>query len=525
MTVRPFRTPLAAVAAFAGVYAIYKAMGEFDATAPYLFPAFMAVALTLLAGLITLIVWFYLFSPFGRRVRLAAGGLALAVVGAFYFSVKHVEFDGENRPTMTYAWEQTPAEKFAAYQSAAPAAPAAGLDLTAKPDDSPGFRGPAGDGRTPGPDFPAELAVRWKHPAGGGHGGVAVVGAAVVTLEQRGDRETVVCLDRATGAEVWAYGYPARFVTTENLGGGGPRTTPLVIGTDVYTVGAVGDLVCVDGRTGAKKWATNILADAGAVAPQWAVSGSPAAADDLVIVNPGVNPADNRGEGVAAYDRATGRRVWAAGRFQAAYASPQVMTLAGVRQAVVFDAGGLAGHDLVTGTELWRFGWVSDQGMNSAQPVAVGPDRVFISSEKSSGGAVVEVTRDGSAWAVRQVWKSRALCARYATPVFAAGHLFGLADGRLACVDAATGTKAWAESSGLSRKGYGNGQIVLAGTTLVISTEAGGVAVVAADPAGHRELGFLDVFAGSRTWNMPALAGRDLVVRNNKDIALISAER
>ena len=48
---------------------------------------------------------------------------------------------------------------------------------------------------------------------------------------------------------------------------------------------------------------------------------------------------------------------WAAGKHPAAYASPQVVTLAGREQLLVFDADGLGGYDPSNGAELWRFPW------------------------------------------------------------------------------------------------------------------------------------------------------------------------
>ncbi len=510
MLLRPLRVPLIAAAVPAGVWLAGWAMNRSEVGAEHLFKVNMAFQLTTFAALVVVIVWFYLASGVGRRWKLGVGLTALAAVGVAFAAVRRVEFDGQMRPLFTYRWEPTADEQLAAFrESSAPAAD--GADLTAGPADSPGYRGPAGDGITPGATIPDAYQVVWKHPCGGGHAGIAVAGNGVVTLEQRDADEAVVCYDRATGAERWAFAYPARFTTLENLGGGGPRTTPLVVGGDVVTLGAVGDLVGVDGRTGRKQWAVNILADAGAVAPQWALSGSPLAVGDLVVVNPG----GDQGRAVAAYDRRTGARAWAAGSHPAAYASPLLATLSGVRQVVVFDADGLGGHDATTGAELWRFPWKTDMAMNSAQPVAMGPDRLFVSSEKSQGGAVVAVTKTGSEWSAAEVWKSRALSARFASPVFAAGHLFGLADGRMVCVDAATGKRVWADGS------YGNGQILAAGDRLAVTCENGDVAVVAADPSGHRELGRTKKVFDTRTWNVPALAGGGLFARNHREIAAL----
>ena len=63
------------------------------------------------------------------------------------------------------------------------------------------------------------------------------------------------------------------------------------------------------------------------------------------------------------------------------YSSPVLATLAGRRQVLVFDAGGLAGFDIKAGEELWRHPWKTFQDMNIIQPIVLGGDRVFMWSK------------------------------------------------------------------------------------------------------------------------------------------------
>jgi outer membrane protein assembly factor BamB len=98
--------------------------------------------------------------------------------------------------------------------------------------------------------------------------------------------------------------------------------------------------------------------------------------------------------------------------------------------------------------------------------------------------------------------------------VFTKGHIFGLSEGRLTCLDVANGKAAWSEGM------YGNGQLVLAGDVFVVTAESGKVALVAADPTEYRVLGTVPVFK-DRTWNMPALAGNQLFVRNHREMACL----
>ena len=154
-------------------------------------------------------------------------------------------------------------------------------------------------------------------------------------------------------------------------------------------------------------------------------------------------------------------------------------------------------------------------GMNSAQPLIVGENRLFVSSEKANGCAVVEVQRgENGQWATREVWKNRALSARFCNPVLHDGHIFGLTDGCLICVDVSNGRRLFREGS------FGNGQMVLAGDKLVLTAESGEIALVAADPTGFDELARMELFS-HRTWNVPTLAGKQFFVRNHHEMAVL----
>jgi outer membrane protein assembly factor BamB len=82
----------------------------------------------------------------------------------------------------------------------------------------------------------------------------------------------------------------------------------------------------------------------------------------------------------------------------------------------------------------------------------------------------------------------------------------------LVCLDQRTGKRLW------RGKYYGHGQLLAIGGALLVMSERGHVALVAADPNNFRELGRLYVFA-DKTWNTPAVAGRQLFVRNDREMA------
>src|SRR5262249_28981939 len=153
----------------------------------------------------------------------------------------------------------------------------------------------------------------------------------------------------------------------------------------------------------------------------------------------------------------------------------------------MFDAGGLSGYEPRTGQELWHYPWETVYDMNMIQPLVVGYDRVFISSELENGGAMLRVKppgTDASPWSVETVWKNKKLAARFANPVTDGKHIFGLhnVEGILTCLDAETGTRKWAGDR------YGCGQMLLAGDGLLVVSDKGVISLVATHPTQFNEL-------------------------------------
>lgn len=470
-----------------------------------------------------LVVWFFAFTRLARRTKLVGLAVLALAGGGLGASVDGMTLTANLWPSFHFRWQQRAEDRLAEYQSSSPGDPSglAKIDLTIDSlIDYPRYRGPRVDGIVHPSDLldlkwenskPKEL---WRHPCGGGFSGFAVAGNVAVTLEQRKSDEAVVCYDRATGVERWAYSYPALFKDTT---GNGPRSTPTIADGEVFTLGAVGDLVCLDGATGSKKWAVNILTDNQAKVTGWGMTSSPLVVDDLVIVNAGIDPENNAGRALVAYGRKDGQRVWGAGTHKAGYGSPQLATLAGRRQVLLFDAGGLAGFDLKTGQELWRHPWETYKDMNITQPLLFEGDRVFLSSEVANGCAMLRVTPKDGGYAAEVVWENRFLASRQVNPVRVGNFIYGLSGvgGNMVCLEAESGRRRW------RGKSYGQGQILGIAGTLLVQSEHGDLAVVPADPERFREAARLSVFPDRRTWNTPALAGRQLFLRNDEEMACL----
>ncbi len=184
------------------------------------------------------------------------------------------------------------------------------------------------------------------------------------------------------------------------MGGIGPRATPTIADGRVYTVGGTGILNCLEGSTGKAVWTVNILDDNGGQSIAHGVSGSPLVTGDWVIVSPtGVKDAS-----LAAYHRASGRRVWRGGGLPTSYGSPALADLAGSKQVLITNVEGIGGSDLLTGKPLWNYTWTGDTHVNCSQPLVVDAQagRVLFCTGYEQGSILFDVAATGSAGGVRR---------------------------------------------------------------------------------------------------------------------------
>ncbi len=372
------------------------------------------------------------------------------------------------------------------------------------------FRGPNRDGRYDEmavlTQWPAGgLKPIWKQPIGIGFASFVIADDRAYTIEQRRGQEMVTAYDVATGRQIWTQGWNAQYSDST---GDGPRATPTWDNGRIYALGATGELRCLDAKTGAIAWGRNILSENGASNLPWAMAASPLIVDDKVIVLPG-GPA---GKSIVAYNKSTGAPVWKSQNDPQAYVSPMLLTLAGRRQIVVVSSSRILGLVPEDGSLLWSHSWNTDMGINVSQPIQVDKNRFFISAGYGKGAALVEVSGSGNSYTAKTIWENINMKNKFNSSVLHEGHVYGLDEGILTCLDVSSGTRKWKGGR------YGYGQVILASGHLIITSESGELALVKASPDQYTEVARFPALEG-KTWNYPAIANGRLLVRNATQMA------
>lgn len=475
------------------------------------------------AAVITLLVWFFFRSGYRWQVRAMAANVLLVLVMALLvlFRVDHTS--GELIPVFAWRFSIRPDQKMTMPPAGDAAAKTSPSDWHTTPHDFPQFLGPERSASvnvklardwTEHP--PKQL---WRHEIGAGWSAFSVVADHAVTMEQRGDSELVTCYHVPTGKLEWAHATDTRYDTVS--GGVGPRSTPTVVDGLVFALGATGHLVCLDAATGTCRWEKDLLkeydippqVDADAVF--WGRSNSPLVVDSMAIVP--IGGQEGRLVSLAAFETATGKMVWEAGKRQISYSSPSVATVAGVKQILTVNEDTVSGHDPKTGRVLWEHPWParSNADPNVAQAVAIAPDRVFLSKGYRRGAALVELRPQGDGtFTTAIVWEnSSVMRTKFANVALHDGYAYGLSDGILECVSLATGKRAWKNGR------YKHGQLLRAEDLLLVLSERGEMVLVEASPEPDRKvLGQFQAIEG-QTWNNLALAGSRLLIRNAEEAA------
>jgi outer membrane protein assembly factor BamB len=461
-------------------------------------------------------LWMFLV---GNSAGIGSQLVLCALVTAVWTCFPLIRVDGDDadlRADMRWRWNPTEEDLFLTERAARRVAlsPAAQPPITATAGDWTGFRGPDREGISSAAVVAADWSATppkllWRQRVGPAWSSVIVIGERLYTQEQRGERETVICYEAATGKELWTHEDPVRF--KETVSGAGPRATPTFAESRVYTLGATGILNCLDAVTGRRHWSRDITADAGATVPMWGFSGSPLVVGDLVIVYAG----GDQGKSLLSYKAATGGApVWTAAAGNSSYSSPHLARLGGTSQCLMLSDDGLTAVDPATGSVLWRHGLAMPGAPRTLQPHAVGSDQLVVGSLAGPGVARIQVKQDGQTWSVSDLWESTRMAPEFPDFVVHDGYMYGFDLSTFCCLDAATGKRAWREGR------YGRGQVLLLSgpSLLLVLSETGEAVLLAANPRAHEVLGRFQALEG-KTWNHPVIAHGRLYVRNAQEMA------
>ena len=295
-----------------------------------------------------------------------------------------------------------------------------------------GFKAPAA--------WPAELKQAWKVSVGFGDATPALAGNKIYLNTRQADQEVILCLDAATGKELWKSQYPSTAVTGPSGSHPGPRSTPAVANGKVITFGASAIVSCLDANTGKLVWRRENPTNA---VPQFFTGMSPLIVDNTCIVHVGTK--DN-GE-VLALDLNTGNEKWKWTGDGPAYASPSVMIIDGKKHLIVQTEKNLISLNLADGKLMWQMATPVQQRFYNCVSPYIDGQTIYLTGQ-GTGMKALKVEKSGNEYVTKELWTNPTIGAKWNTPVLKDGFLYGFTDQkRIYCLNSTTGQTAWIDNA------------------------------------------------------------------------------
>jgi len=375
--------------------------------------------------------------------------------------------------------------------------------------DWPCYRGPSHNGVSTEVNWsPAKLGtqpkVLWTAKVGVGHSCIVVKDGRAYVTGNTADKDIVYCFHAATGKELWKSAYPCKATGKTDQTHLGPRASPAVDATRVYTISREGDVYCFDAKTGKEVWSRNVVKDLDGAPPTWGVACSPYLMGNALILN-------TLAYGVV-LEKATGKVVWRSPGDIGGYASPVVFRNGDALCLAMFGKDAFHVVELKTGKELWSYSWKTRYDINASDPVVIGSS-LFISSGYERGCALIEPKNNSFAVAWEKQGKE-AMSTQFSSSVLVGDYLYGISgntgSGKLTCLDPKTGRVKWQQGGQFE-------SLNAAGDRLIALTSKGELVVAEASSSAYREFARAEVLSATDAslWTAPVLSHGRIYCRNS----------
>jgi outer membrane protein assembly factor BamB len=389
---------------------------------------------------------------------------------------------------------------------------AVALNACVRAEDWPNYRGPNHNGisqeknwLTQWPDQGPSIA--WKANVGLGVSSIVVANNKTITAGHANGKDTVYCFDAISGKELWKYSYPSDL--GDKFFEGGTTGTPTIDGDKVYWLSRWGDLFCFGLADGKVVWEQKLK---NFEVPDWGFTGAPLVHENALILN--INDS-----GIA-IDKTNGKQLWKSPDGKPGYATPLPVSRGGKTEVIIGNSESYVAINPKDGKEIWRVRWVTQYGVNAADPIPY-EDKIFISSGYGKGATLIKPVPGGDP---ETIWKNRVLRTQLNPAVLVGKHLYGV-DGdttekaTLKCVEIETGKQVWAEPN------FGSGGVIVADNKLIALAARGELMVAPATPDGFKPTARAQILGG-KSWTAPVLANGIVYCRNSKgDIVAVDLRK
>jgi len=282
----------------------------------------------------------------------------------------------------------------------------------------------------------------WKFSeAGFAYSACAVVDGKLYTLGSSDEKNFVLCLNASDGSQLWRteIGPSAPKDSYRQDWGGGPRSTPTVVGERVLVLDDAGQLACLERDAGVVQWKVHLVDDFGGQLPKWGYSESPLVDGERVVVCPGNQ------QYLVALDLASGKPVLTSTGIDAPahYVSVVQHAVDGVSMYITATVTGLVGFSATDGKVLWQNAASGNATATIPTPIVKG-NLVYHTSAYSTGCVLVELSVVEGAVQAQEVYFNKNQQNHHGSVILVDEHVYGMRkSGGWLCQNLMSGEIAW----------------------------------------------------------------------------------
>lgn len=329
--------------------------------------------------------------------------------------------------------------------------------------------------------------IAWRSKIGTGMSGCSIVGDKLVSMGQDDAGQYVICLNSKDGKEVWKTKISSSY---SNEQGHGPRSTPTIDSGFVYAYSGDGKLAKLDLENGRPQWQINVPVKFYGRINDYGVACSPLVTNGQVIVtidsidrkntdqlaelkrlkaaslrrvlnDEDNTPATFATSSTVAVSAKSGEPIWTGVLLNreevAGYSSPMLINYKGNPHAAILTGNHFFLFDILgEGRLVATKKFETDYGCNTANPVILNNEQIFISAGENHGAELLDLTsfKDKKGAILKPVWESlgpkSVMRNEWQTSIRIGDHLYGLDNQgsagtitNLACINWKTGEQLW----------------------------------------------------------------------------------
>ena len=299
----------------------------------------------------------------------------------------------------------------------------------------------------------------------------------------------------------------------------GSRSTPTINDGYAYIMSGLGDVVCIDIKTGSKKWSVNTFEKFKGKLTPWGVAESLLIEGEKVFCMAG-----GKNASIIALNKETGEVIWTTKELseRVAFCSPILVDHHGKRQLITVFPESVVGIDINNGKLLWNCPTGSfrnpdgeRRGIGSTASTPIYKDGcAFVTTGYNHGSAKIRISKDSTTATV--IWKNYELDNHHGGVVLVDGNLYGSSwidnsKGDWFCVDFETGKTLYTYSWDRNKGAVSTAENML----YCYAENTGDLALLKADPKEFNIISSFKITLGEEEhWAHPVIFDGRLYIRH-----------